>query len=71
MVALVDQDFQSGIAVNHEPAQHRTKRWEMLDHGRELIAKAERDKLLRQIEEGLAHSREIIAHIREVLAQRR
>ena len=43
----------------------------MLDHERELIAKAEREMLLRQIEEGLAHSREIIAHIREVLAQRR
>ena len=41
----------------------------MLDHGRELIAKAERDKLLRQIEEGLAHSREIIAQVNEVIAQ--
>jgi hypothetical protein len=42
----------------------------MLDHERRLIAKAERDQLLRQIEEGLAHSREVIAYIREVLAQR-
>jgi hypothetical protein len=33
----------------------------MLDHEREL--KVEREKLLRQIEEGLAHSREIIAQI--------
>jgi hypothetical protein len=42
----------------------------MLDHEREITSKAERDKLLRQIEDGLAHSREIIIHIREVLAQR-
>ena len=42
----------------------------MLDHERELT-KVERDRLLRQIEEGLAHSRKIIAQIGEVLAQRR
>ena len=42
----------------------------MLDHERKLTAKAERDKLLRQVEDGLARSREIIAHIREILAQR-
>jgi len=43
----------------------------MLDHERMLVAKAERDQLLRQIEEGLAHSPKIIAQIGEVLAQRR
>ena len=41
----------------------------MLDHERELT-KVEREKLLRQVEEGLAHSREIIAQIDNVLAQR-
>jgi hypothetical protein len=61
------------LAVDQELARHlkETLGWEMLDHERELIAKAEREKLLRQIEEGLAHSREIIAQIGEVLAQRR
>ena len=43
----------------------------MLDQERNLIAKPEREKLLRQIEEGLAHSGEIIAQIREILARRR
>jgi hypothetical protein len=42
----------------------------MLDPEREPIAKTDREKLLRQIEAGLADSREIIAHIRAVLAQR-
>jgi hypothetical protein len=58
--------------TDHELACHlkETQRWKMLDQERELISKAEREKLLRQVEEGLAHSREIIAHIREVLTQR-
>ena len=42
----------------------------MLDHERELIAKVEQEKLLRQIEEGLAHSREIIAQIDNVRRNR-
>jgi hypothetical protein len=42
----------------------------MLDQERELIAKVEQKKLLRQIEEGLAHSREIIAQIDNVRRNR-
>ncbi len=42
----------------------------MLDHERELIAKVEQEKLLQQIEEGLAHSREIIAQIDNVRCNR-
>jgi hypothetical protein len=38
----------------------------MLDHERAPISKAEREKLLQQIEEGLAYSREIIAQIDNV-----
>jgi hypothetical protein len=48
----------------------KTLGWEMLDHERELIAKVEQQKLLRQIEEGLAHSREIIAEIDNVRRNR-
>jgi hypothetical protein len=40
----------------------------MLDHERKL--KVELKRLLRQIEEGLAHSREIIAHIDKVRRNR-
>ena len=40
----------------------------MLDHEREL--KVELERLLRQIEEGLARSREIIAHIDTVRRNR-
>jgi hypothetical protein len=42
----------------------------MLDHERKLIERANVEKLLRQVEEGLAHSREIIAQINKFLAQR-
>jgi hypothetical protein len=42
----------------------------MQDREGELISKADRDKLLRQVQEGLSHSREIISQIREFLAQR-
>jgi len=42
----------------------------MHDHKRELIERANSEKLLRQIEEGLANSREIIAQINTLLAQR-
>ena len=40
----------------------------MLDHERQL--KVEMERLLRQIEEGLAHSREIITHIDTVRRNR-
>jgi hypothetical protein len=42
----------------------------MLDRERDFTVKAERDKLLQQVQEGLSHSREIISQIREFLAQR-
>ncbi len=42
----------------------------MLDHERKLIAKVEQEKLLRQIEQSLAHSREIIAQIDNVRRNR-
>jgi hypothetical protein len=42
----------------------------MLDHERELTAKAQREKLLRQIEDCLAHSRELIAQIEDVRRNR-
>ena len=42
----------------------------MCDHERELMDRADAAKLLQQIEKGLKHSREIIAQIDNVLAQR-
>ena len=42
----------------------------MLDHENELTAKVHRGRLLRQIEEGLAHSRELIAQIEDVRRNR-
>jgi hypothetical protein len=42
----------------------------MLDHERVLITKVEQEKLLRQIEESLARSREIIAQIDNVRRNR-
>ena len=42
----------------------------MLDHERELTAKAQREKLLHQIEDSLAHSRELIAQIEDVRRNR-
>jgi hypothetical protein len=41
----------------------------MPDHERELIERANAEKLLQQIEEGLEHSREIIGQINKFLAQ--
>jgi hypothetical protein len=48
----------------------KTLGWKMLDHEREPLARVKPEKLLRQIEESLAHSRELIAKIEDVRRNR-